>query len=30
MGRPVQAAGSGRKTRGRVDTGWVDELLGFA
>ena len=30
MGRSVRAAGSGRKMRGRVDTGWVDELLGFA
>jgi hypothetical protein len=30
MGRSVRAAGSGRKTRGRVDIGWVDELLGFA
>jgi hypothetical protein len=30
MGSSVQVAGSGRKTRGRVDTGWVGELLGFA
>jgi hypothetical protein len=30
MGRSMWAAGSGRKTRGRVDIGWVGELLGFA
>jgi hypothetical protein len=30
MGRSMQVAGSGRKTRGRADTAWVDELLGFA
>jgi hypothetical protein len=30
MGGSVPAAGSGRKMRGRDDTEWVDELLGFA
>jgi hypothetical protein len=30
MVRSVRAAGSGRKTRGRADTDWVDEWLEFA
>jgi hypothetical protein len=30
MGRSMLTAGSGRKMRGRDDTEWVDELLGFA